>query len=371
MKTALITGSSGFIGKNLYANLSLEEDVSLITFTKDNSLEDLKELVAKSDFIFHTAGVNRPETEDEFKLGNTDLTFLLVDAIEKTGKKIPIVFTSSIQAEEENPYGTSKKHAEEILKTFSEKYGSSVFIYRLPNVFGKWSKPDYNSVVATFCHNISHDIDIKISEPEKEITFVYIDDVIESFRELFMSTVKPGSFEFLKISRNYTVTLADLAKKIHTYKDIRSSLLLPDFRNPLERYLYATYTSFYKKDDFSYQLSTNRDDRGWLAEFVKSPTFGQIFVSSTNPGYTRGNHWHNTKIEKFLVVYGEGEIQLRNLGDDELITYKVSADSPTAVDIPAGYIHSIKNTGESQMVTIFWSDEILDMNKPDTHYEEV
>ena len=370
MKTVLITGSSGFIGKNLAAHLSTKKEISVLEFNKSHTLQDLEVFVNKSDFIFHVAGVNRPKNEKEFNNINTGLTETIIEIVERSGRKIPILLTSSTQADQDNPYGKSKLEAEKKLMEWSEKSGSSVCIYRLPNVFGKWSKPNYNSVVATFCHNISHGIPVEISDPEKEITFVYIDNVLEEFYELLNSSLDVTK-KYYEVERKFTISLGSLAEKIKFNSKISTTLQVPDFANLFDRFLYATYVSFAKESDFSYELETHHDERGWLAEFIKSENFGQIFVSSTEPGYTRGNHWHHTKIEKFLVVVGTEEIKLRNYGSDEVISYKVSPEKPTVVDMPAGYVHSIKNVGKTPMITLFWSDEILNKTKPDTYFEEV
>lgn len=369
MKNVLVTGSSGFIGRNLLAELGLNNDITVQTFDRKNTIDELDQKVAECDFVFHVAGVNRPDNDDEFTSGNVTLTKKVLLAIEKTKKVIPIIITSSVQSTLDNPYGISKKAAEDFAVEWHKKTQNPVYLFRLPNVFGKWSKPNYNSVVATFCHNYAHDQEVTISDPEKEITFVYINDVINAFTRLLEDTTSSEIYPTIQNTR--TISLGDLAKKISSFKLIPETLTVPDFAEPFDRYLYATYTSYLPKEKFSYKLKTNSDQRGWLAEFIKSENFGQIFVSSTEPGFTRGNHWHHTKIEKFLVVAGKGDIKLRQYGTNEILTFSVSSEEPTVVDMPAGYIHSITNVGDTPMIAVFWSDEILNIKNPDTHFEEV
>jgi UDP-2-acetamido-2,6-beta-L-arabino-hexul-4-ose reductase len=371
MKTVLVTGASGFIGKNLCAQLEQEADVTILRFEKDDTADDLRKALDQVDFVFHLAGANRPKDETEFDRVNRGLTEDILSMIKESGRKTPILLTSSVQAKLDNPYGRSKKAAEDTITSWAKSTGVPIYIYRLPNVFGKWCRPNYNSVVATFCHNIANNIDITISSPANNLTLVYIDDVVEEFIKALRGKTKTSSDGFCHISRDFTVTLEELAAKIYAFKNSRESLLMPNLENMFDRFLYATYTSYLDKRDFSYQLNTKEDNRGWLAEFIKSEQFGQVFVSRTKPGITRGNHWHHTKIEKFLVVEGEADICFRNLDSTEKLTYKVSGTKPEVIDIPAGYVHAIKNTGTTELITLFWADEIFNPARPDTHYMEV
>ena len=331
-------------------------------------MNDLKEYLSKSDFVFHLAGVNRPKDEDEFDKGNRGLTEALVGLM--VNKPIPLLMTSSIQAALDNPYGASKKAAEASVLKLARR-GAPVYIYRLPNVFGKWCRPNYNSVVATFCHNIAHDSEISISDLKAEVSLVYIDDVVSSFIQAMDGSLKASGDNFYEIPRQFKISLGELASKIRAFRDSRKNLLIPNLEKDFDRFLYATYNSYLKVDDFSYVLDMKRDDRGWLAEFIKSEQSGQIFVSRTKPGVSRGNHWHHTKIEKFLVLDGKADIKFRKVDSKEIIIYSVSGDELKVVDIPAGYTHSITNIGTDDLITLFWADELFNPDKPDTYYTEV
>jgi len=372
MKTVLVTGAAGFVGKNLCSQLKLNEEIELLCFDRDNTIDDLHVYLKKADFIFHLAGINRPKDEKEFDTGNRGLTEDILDFLSANNKKTPLLMTSSIQAELDNPYGKSKKAAEDAIFKFARLNDSNVYVYRLPNVFGKWCLPNYNSVVATFCHNISHNLPVVVNDTAAEINLVYIDEVISSFIKALDGEIKPIDDGYCYIPRSFKVTLQGLKDKIESFRDSRINLVMPSLEEDFTRFLYATYISYLSSDGFSYPLTTNVDDRGWLAEFIKSSQFGQIFVSKTKPGITRGNHWHHTKIEKFLVVDGNAEICFRKINSlEDVINYTVSGDKLTVVDIPVGYTHSIKNTGDKDLITIFWADEIFNKEKPDTYYEAV
>lgn len=372
MKTVLVTGSDGFIGKNLCAQLEREDDLTILRFDRNNTVKELEGYLNKADFVFHLAGINRPKNESEFDTGNRGLTENILEILEKSHKNTPVLITSSIQAELDNPYGKSKKAAEDAVFQFSKTTSTPVFVYRLPNVFGKWCKPNYNSVVATFCHNIANNLPITMSDPSNEVTLVYIDDVVSNFLQAFHGETKVHEEGYCYIPRTFKTTLQDLRNTLESFRESRVSLVIPSLEDDFSRFLYATYTSYFSEDNFSYKLSTSTDDRGWLAEFIKSNQFGQIFISKTKPGISRGNHWHHTKIEKFLVVDGQAEIRFRKVDDSKnVISYKVSGEELTVLDIPVGYVHSITNTGNEDLTTIFWASEILDKNKPDTYYEEV
>lgn len=370
MKKILITGAYGFIGKNLCVQLDRDEDIKILRFGSENTHEELKKLVQEADFIFHFAGINRPKDEAEFDKGNRELTQIITTELQKTKKQTPIFLSSSIQAELDNPYGISKKAAEDLIFDLSKNNNNPVYVYRLPNVFGKWCKPNYNSVVATFCNNIATGQDITINDPSTKLTLVYIDDIIRECLKCLNGDIKPSK-QILFIQPEFTATLQEIADKIYSFKTSRETILLPNFESDFDKYLYATYTSYLETDNFGYELEMKHDERGWLSEFVKSKQFGQIFVSKTKPGITRGNHWHHTKIEKFLVVSGEAEIKFRKLETEEVYRYKVTGEQLKVLDIPAGYTHSITNTGKDELITIFWSDEIFNPEAPDTYFLEV
>ncbi|WP_087972289.1 NAD-dependent epimerase/dehydratase family protein [Oceanobacillus rekensis] len=365
MVKVLITGATGFIGKNLAERLSREEGLTIMTYSSRDSLSLLYQYLNDSDIIYHLAGVNRPLDDEEFVRTNLGLTELIVNYLKKVNKNPKIVFSSSTQAELNTPYGISKKKAEDILKRYSVETGAEVYIYRLPNVFGKWCKPNYNSVAATFCYNISHGIDISIHDSNKSIELVYIDDVVNSFTDCIYKRTKEGQYD-CSISQNFKITLGELANKLYEIRDIRKTLMLPNLSDKLTRFLYSTYMSYFDKNNFSYELPTYDDERGTLFELIKSHEMGQIFVSKSRKGVIRGNHYHNTKIEKFLVIKGEANIKFRNIDSDEVITYFVTDKKIEVVDIPPGYIHSIENLSNEEMIVLFWANEVFNPNKPDT-----
>lgn len=370
MNTILITGSSGFIGKNLAEALKRLKDIRVTGFDVQDSLAMLEERVLAADVIFHLAGVNRPKDPAEFVSGNSILTERICDLLASHGKATSVVFASSTQADKDNPYGKSKACAEASLLAYAEKTNAPVYLYRLTNVFGKWSRPNYNSVVSTFCHNIARNLEITISNPANSVELVYIDDVVTEFVSIVNGSLPPQS-RTLSIGPIYRVTLGELAEKIRSFGRIRGTLIVPDLSDEFTRKLHSTYLSYLEPDDFSYPLDLKTDNRGELAELFKSLQFGQIFVSRTRPGITRGNHYHDLKNEKFCVLQGEAIIRFRNILDGKVIEYPVSGRKWTIVDIPPGYTHSIENIGDSDMVTLFWSNTILDPSNPDTYFSEV
>lgn len=366
----LITGANGFIGKNLVAELKNKGYKDIFTVTKDTDRSLLDNYTNECDFVFHLAGVNRPRNEQEFIEENTNFTQFLLNSLKKNQNQSPILFTSSIQALQDNPYGRSKRSCEQLLFSYEEETGAKVLIYRLPNIFGKWCKPNYNSVIATFCHNIANGLDIHVNDPNTELTLGYIDDVIDEFLHALIG--KESRHEvFCVLPKTYQIKLGQLADKLYFFKTTRESLLLPSFEKEFDRFLYSTYLSYLEENNFSYKLRKNTDHRGWLAEFIKSKETGQIFISMTKPGITRGNHWHHTKVEKFLVIQGEAVIKLRKINSSKILEYHVSGDSLEVVDIPVGYTHSIENIGNEDVITVFWACEIFNSEKPDTYYVEV
>jgi len=373
MKTVLVTGSEGFIGKNLIVRLQELNNVAIKSFDKEDNINTLKKLLWESDFIFHLAGVNRPKNVEEFEKVNVGLTKTLIELLEEMDKKIPIVITSSIQAELNNPYGKSKKKAEDELIKYSKKNNVLVYIYRLPNVFGKWSRPNYNSVVSTFCYNISHNLDITISNPAKELELVYIDDVINEFIFLLDKEERDFRKYYYNIKRTFRVSLGELADKLYKIKDVRKTLIVPDLSNIFMKFLYTTYLSYLDKDDLLYEMDSKEDSRGDFTELMKSKSFGQVSVSKSCKGIIRGNHYHNTKNEKFCVIRGKAVIKLRNILDDKTISYYVSDKKMEIIDIPPGYAHFIENLTDSdgEMILLIWVNEIFDPENPDTYYCEV
>jgi UDP-2-acetamido-2,6-beta-L-arabino-hexul-4-ose reductase len=369
MIDVLVTGARGFVGRNLCAVLRRMETVRLVELDVGHEAEDLENALNQVAVVFHLAGVNRPEKDDEFFTGNTGSTEELCSLLRGLGRHPKIVFSSSIQAELENPYGASKRRAEEVLRRFADETGAECVVYRFKNLFGKWCRPNYNSVTATFCHNIANGLPIRISDPTRELELTYIDDVVEAF----LSELRPGvpGFRFAEPLPGTMVTLGVLAESIRSCRDVRTSLRLPDFSSAFEHALYATYLSYLDDGDFAYSLEMKSDQRGSLAEFLKSPAMGQIFVSHTRPGVTRGNHYHHTKTEKFLVLQGEALIRFRHIESDQVIEYRVRGDEYRVLDIPPGYTHSLENVGGDELVTLFWASEIFDLERPDTCFAPV
>lgn len=371
MKKILVTGSQGFIGKNLCVALKRHEGFEVLEFDVQNSPEDLAQLAAQADLVFHLAGVNRPKDPVEFTTGNTDLTRALTAALTAAGRKTPVVLSSSIQATLENPYGQSKKGAEEALLEYHRKTGAPVYLYRFPNVFGKWSRPNYNTVVATFCHNISRGLPVQLSNRDNVIQFVYVDTVVAEFLAIASRDSHDSATTLCEVTETHRITLGDLHDLIVSFRENRRTGMLPDLSKPLVKYLYSTYLSFLEEKDFAYPVDLKTDDRGWLFELVKSSSAGQVFVSLTKPGVTRGNHYHHTKVEKFCVIQGEGVIRFRSVLGDEVLEYPVNGRDIRVVDIPPGYTHSIENTGRTDLLTLFWANELLDPQRPDVYFEKV
>lgn len=369
MKTVLVTGSKGFIGKNLCSALRCREDVKLYEHDVDKNQAELHVALKQADFVFHLAGVNRPQSPDEFETGNAGLTEEMCDKLRHLKRAPKIILSSSIQAELDNPYGISKRHAEEVLQRFAEDTGAECVVYRFKNLFGKWGRPDYNSVAATFCHNIAHGLPIQISDPAHEIDLTHIDDVVGAFiAEL--GAISSG-FRLSPSLLSQQISLGELAEKIKTFHEMRTTLRLPDFKDAFERALYSTYLSYLDNREFEYGLDIKADQRGSLAEFLRSPSMGHIFVSRTKPGITRGDHYHHTKAEKFLVLQGTAIVRFRQIDSDQIVEYRVRGEDYRVLDIPPGYTHSIENIGQGELVTLFWASEMFDPGKPDTYFERV
>ena len=366
----LVTGSKGFIGQNLMAELKNRKIKDILEFTRNDSIDYLEKCIKECDFIFHLAGVNRPKKEEEFTYGNYNLTKTIVDLLIKHNKAIPILMTSSVQAKEDNPYGNSKYLGEEELIRYENETKGKALIYRLNNVFGKWCKPNYNSVVATFCYNIAREKDIIINDKNKEMNLVYIDDVINEFlKALNGKENRKGKFSF--VEPVYKIKLGEIAEKIYKFKESRNDLSIGNMADGFEKKLYSTYLSYLPEDKFSYPLKMNVDERGSFTEFIKSESKGQVSINISKPGITKGNHWHHSKNEKFLVVSGKALIQFRKINSEKVIEYYVSEEKLEVVDIPTGYTHNIINIGDKDLVTVMWANESFNKDKPDTYFEEV
>ncbi len=365
----LITGSKGFVGRNLCSVLRRREDIILFEYDLDSPADVLDTALSQVEVIIHLAGINRPKNVSEFETGNAGSLDDICSKLEKSNRAPKIILSSSIQADLDNPYGISKRHAELRLEAYAQKTGSECVVYRFKNLFGKWCRPNYNSVTATFCHNIANDLPIQISDPKNEIDLTYIDDVIAALCDE-LKAVGSG-FRFSDPLPSYRISLGKLSEKIKSYRDMRTNLKLPDFQNGFEQALYATFLSYLKEDDFEYGLDIKADNRGSLAEFIKSPSMGQIFISHTKPGITRGDHFHHTKTEKFMVVKGTAVIRFRHIESNDVVEYPVKGDDYRVLDIPAGYTHSIENIGDDDLVTLFWASEMFDPDRPDTYYEKV
>jgi UDP-2-acetamido-2,6-beta-L-arabino-hexul-4-ose reductase len=366
MKKILVTGSGGFVGSNLCMAIRRQGQYELLKFDVNRQTGLLEKLVTRADIVFHLAGVNRSKDENEFITGNIGLTQDICGLLSLTGRRIPLVLSSSIHAELDDPYGRSKKAAEDAVLEYHRNTGSPVYVYRFPNIFGKWSRPNYNSVVATFCHNIIHGISVQINNPASLVRFVYIDDVVRAFVEIVKRFVHDANRIHYDVQPIFEITVGDLYEVISHFNKNRYKGLLPDLSSHLIKYLYSTYLSFLNPYDLSYQVDLRADNRGWLFELIKSTIAGQVFVSLTRPGITRGNHYHDTKAEKFCVIHGEGIIRLRHTLTSEVIEYFVSDRDILVVDIPPGYTHSIKNVGDRDMITLFWASDIFNPEYPDT-----
>jgi len=366
----LVTGANGFIGKNLIAELKSTTDHEVLAYDKETDTNLLNSFCAEADFVFHLAGVNRPKEQAEFMEGNFGFTSTLLDILKKHANSCPVMISSSIQAELNNPYGESKKAGEELLQLYGQETDSKVLVYRFPNVFGKWCQPNYNSAVATFCHNIAHDLPITINDPEVILTLVYIDDVVkELVRALEGEENRVDTI--CTVPTTHQVRLGKIVELLHSFKASREERSVPNMSDLFTKKLYSTYLSYLPKNEFAYELKMNVDQRGSFTEFLRTPERGQVSVNISKPGITKGNHWHHTKNEKFLVVSGEGVIRFRKLDSTEIIEYFVSGEKMEVVDIPVGYTHNIENLGQTDMVTIMWVNEPFDPETPDTYYLEV
>ncbi len=379
----LITGAHGFVGKNLCAALKnvaegkdktrgIESDITLFEYDLDTEASLLDGFCRDCDFVFHLAGVNRPEKTEEFMDGNFGFTSTLLENLKKYNNTCPVMISSSIQASLDNPYGLSKKAGEDLLFSYGRETGAKVLVYRLPNVFGKWCRPNYNSAVATFCNNIANGLPITVNDRSVNMTLVYIDDVVdELISALKGEETKDG--DFCRVPVEHRITLGEIVDLIYSFKNQPESLVIPEIPfGSFEKKLYSTYLSYLPKEKVSFPLKMNVDARGSFTELLKTEKCGQFSVNISKPGITKGQHWHNTKWEFFIVVSGKGLIQQRKIGSDEVLNFEVSGDKIEAVQMLPGYTHNIINLSDTEnLVTVMWANESFDPNHPDTFFEEV
>ena len=367
---ALVTGANGFLGKNLVLSLKQMENTEVYPYDVDTDPGLLNSYAGKCDFVFHLAGVNRPQRAEEFQEGNRDFTARLLEALALNQSQAPVLFSSSIQAAMDNPYGQSKKAAEDLLFAYGRERSVPVYIYRLPNLFGKWCRPNYNSVVATFCHHIARGLPISISNPDALLKLLYVDDAVAEF--IRATQGNPYQYGlYCQAAPVHEATVGRIAEWIESFRSSREDHSIPDMGDPLVKALYATYLSHLPEDRLSSPLKAHADHRGSFTELFRTGDRGQISVNVIKPGIVKGNHWHHTKNEKFIAVSGRGVIRLRSVHEARVLEYFVSGEKPEAVDIPPGYTHNIENLGNGDMVAVIWANENFDPSRPDTFFLEV
>lgn len=379
----LVTGAHGFVGKNLCAALkniadgkdkshNIDSDITVFEYDIDTDPSLLDGFCRECDFVFHLAGVNRPQNNDEFMQGNFGFTSTLLENLKKYNNTCPVMISSSIQAALENPYGLSKKAGEDLIFQYGKESGAKVLVYRLPNVFGKWCRPNYNSAVATFCNNVANDLPITVNDRSVLMTLVYIDDVVDELIAALKGNENRDG-DFCKIPVEHKITLGEIVDLIYSFKEQPETLLMPEIPfGSFEKKLYSTYLSYLPKEKVSFPLKMNVDDRGSFTELLKTQKCGQFSVNISKPGITKGQHWHNTKWEFFIVVAGTGLIEQRKIGSDEVLRFYVSGEKIEAVHMLPGYTHNIINLSETEnLVTLMWANESFDPNKPDTFFEKV
>ncbi len=362
----LITGAGGFLGQNLREALDTAGDVELLAVGRDTPRQELREMASRCDAVAHLAGVNRPKDAGEFDAANRGYTQELLELLRERESPPPVVFASSVQAALPNAYGKSKLAAEELLLRYSRETGAAVCIYRLPGLFGKWGRPDYNSVVATYCHRLARGLPVSVNDPRRALTLCHVDHVTRAFLSALRGEERGP---YCRVRGAFMLRLGSLARLLRSIAD--GGISLPSLGSPPMRELYSTYISYLPEGRLMDGLLVHSDQRGALFEFLRSPCGGQLFVSRTLPGVTRGNHRHSLKTEQFLVLEGSALIRLRRYGDNRVLEFRVKGELPRAVRIPPGYTHSITNTGEGELITLFWSSTLFDPQQPDTVREEV
>ena len=365
----LVTGANGFIGKNLLLRLQEKGSIDVVPFTREHSINDLPALLDSVDWVFHLAGINRPTHPKEFFTGNTGLTEQLCTAIKTSGKQIPVVYTSSIQAERDNDYGSSKRAAEDALLSLQQDTGNPVLIYRLPNVFGKWARPNYNSAVATFCYNISRDLPVQINDSAAVIRLVYIDDLVDSFVSL-LSDASPkkdcSDNAYIEVSPTYSISIGELADQLNRFKATRESLITEPVGIGLVRALYSTYVSYLPPEHFTYPVQQHGDKRGVFVEMLKTPDAGQFSFFTAHSGVTRGGHYHHSKTEKFLVIRGTACFRFRHILTGQFHELHTSGEQSQIVETVPGWTHDVTNVGDDELICMLWANEIFDQDRPDT-----
>lgn len=371
MPTILITGANGFVGKNLQLHLSERKDVQVRCFTRANTVDELPALLDGADFVFHLAGVNRPQDPAAFVVGNAGLTQALCTALAQvattTGRKVPVAFASSIQAAQDNAYGQSKRAAEDALFALQHEYGVPVHVFRLPNVFGKWARPNYNSAVATFCHNTARGLPITVNDPAASLTLVYVDDVVQRFIHLLDGAdAALDAAGFATVAPQYSTTVGALAAQIQAFKESRNNLVTERVGTGLVRALYSTYVSYLPVEKFAYTVPQHGDARGVFVEMLKTPDCGQFSYFTAHPGITRGGHYHHSKTEKFLVIKGCARFKFRHMHTGETHTLDTSGEQAQVVETVPGWTHDITNIGSDELVVMLWANEIFDRERPDT-----
>lgn len=374
MTRVLVTGADGFLGKNLLLHLRERTDLDVRVFSKVDNHELLKDLVKDIDFIFHLAGVNRPKEPAEFKIGNADLTRALVESVLSNAwsvNKPTIVFASSTQAILDNPYGESKRLAEEYIFDYGEKSLAGVHVFRLPNVFGKWARPNYNSAIATFCHNVARALPIQIHDPQASLSLVYVDDVMTQFLRIVDGASAPDVGEFASVEPVYQTSVGEVAATIEGFRDGRASLHMDHVGDGLVRALYATYVSYLPVESFSYGVPQHVDPRGTFVEMLKTADCGQFSFFTAYPGITRGGHYHHSKTEKFLVIKGRALFRFRHMQTEEFYELETTGESPEIVETVPGWTHDITNIGKSEMIVLLWANEVFDPNRPDTYKSSI
>ncbi len=379
----LVTGAKGFVGKNLVAQLNNIKDGkarcygdlkvdAVYEYDIDSTIEELDAFCKDCDFVFNLAGVNRPQNQEEFMQGNFGFASTLLDTLKKHGNKCPVIISSSTQAALDNPYGESKRAGEQLMFSYAEETGAKVLVYRFPNLFGKWCRPNYNSAVATFCNNIANDLPIQVNDPKVVLNLVYIDDLVDEMIAALKGEENRKE-QFCEVPIVHSVALGEIVEMLYKFKEQPQSLILPEIpNNSFIKKLYSTFLSYFPKEKVAFPLKMNIDDRGSFTELLKSKDVGQVSINISKPGITKGQHWHNSKWEFFIVVAGHGLIQERKIGTDEVIEFEVSGDKIEAVHMLPGYTHNIINLSQTEnLVTVMWANESFDPNKPDTFFEVV